>query len=87
MSRTRVNPRRVPMSAADLNRAYRDGCVLTFDLMLFTLATDMDVSPEWMDKFHERYMAHLTAYKTGYITQKDLRDATLAETGWEFELV
>ena len=85
--RSKVNPRRVPVSAADINRAYRDGCILTFDLMLFTLATDMDVSPAWLDKFHDRYMAHLTAYKTGYITQKDLRDALKAETGWEFELV
>ena len=82
----RVNPRRVPVSYADVNRAYQEGCVLTFDLMLFTLTTDMGVSPEWMDKFHERYMSHLAAYKTGYITQDDLRKATLEESGWEFVL-
>ena len=87
MSRTKVNPRHVPVSMADVNKAYRDGCVLTMDIMLFTLATDMEVSPEWLDKFHERYMAHLKAVKTGYITQQDLRDALKDETGWEMELV
>ena len=87
MSKTRVNPRRVPVSMADVNSAYRNGCILTFDLMLFTLATDMEVSPEWLDKFHERYMAHLKALNAGYITQNDLRKATKEETGWEFELV
>ena len=82
----KVNPRRKPASVADMNRAYRDGCVLTFDLMLFTLATDMEVSPEWLDTFHDRYMAHLRAYKAGYITQKDLRDALKQETGWELSI-
>lgn len=83
----KTNPRRVPVSAADMNRAYRDGCILTMDVMLFTLATDMEVSDAWLDKFHERYMAHLRAYKAGYITQDDLRNALKDETGWEFELI
>ena len=85
--KSRVNPRRVPRSAADMNRAYRDGCVLTMDIMLFTLTTDMDVTPEWLDTFHDRYMAHLKAFRAGYITQQDMRDATKEETGWEFELI
>lgn len=87
MSRTKVNPRRIPVSAADVDKAFRDGCVLTMDLMMFTLLTDMDASAEWMDKYHDRYMAHLRAYKAGYITQGDLRNALKDETGWEFELV
>lgn len=87
MKKARTNPRRVPVSAADVDKAFRDGCVLTMDLMMFTLLTDMDVSAEWMDKYHERYMAHLRAYKAGYISQQDIRDAVKAETGWEFELV
>ena len=87
MGKTKTNPRRVPVSMRDVNKAYRDGCVLTMDIMLFTLATDMEVDPSWLDKFHERYMAHLKAFKAGYITQKDLRDALKEESGWEFELV
>lgn len=86
MSKTKVNPRRKPVSMADMDKAYRDGCVLTFDIMLFTLMTDMGVDDEWMDKFHSRYMAHLRAFHAGYITQKDLREATKEETGWEFVL-
>ncbi len=72
---------------ADVNKAYRDGCVLTMDIMLFTLATDMEVSAKWLDRFHERYMTHLKAIKTGYVTQQDLRDALKDETGWEMELI
>lgn len=82
----RTNPRRVPKTAADINRAYREGCVMTMDIMLFTLATDMEVSDEWLTKFHDRYMAHLAALKAGYMTQKDLRDALKEESGWELEL-
>lgn len=87
MKRAKTNPRHVPVSMADVNRAYRDGCVLTMDIMLFTLATDMEVSPEWLDRFHERYMAHLKAYKTGYASQEDFRQALKEEAGWEFELI
>ena len=86
MAKTKLNPRRVPVSMADVDKAYRDGCVLTFDLMLFTLMTDMDVSDEWMDLFHDRYMAHLRALNAGYITQDDLRQTTKEESGWEFVL-
>lgn len=86
MSKTKINPRRVPVSREDVNKAYRDGCVLTFDLALFTLLTDMEVSDEWMDKFHDRYMAHLRALNAGYITQDDLRQTTKEESGWEFVL-
>lgn len=87
MKKAKINPRRVPVSAADVDKAFRDGCVLTMDLMMFTLLTDMDVSAEWMDKYHDRYMAHLRALHAGYITQDDLRNALKDETGWEFELV
>lgn len=87
MGRAKVNPRHVPVSMADVNKAYRDGCVLTMDIMLFTLATDMEVSPEWLDRFHERYMAHLKAHRAGYLSQDDMRETTKEETGWEFELV
>ena len=87
MRRTKINPRRVPVSMRDVERAYRDGCVLTMDIMLFTLATDMEVDAEWLDKFHDRYMAHLKAFKAGYISQKDLRTSLKEEAGWEFELI
>lgn len=86
MAKTKINPRRVPVSMADVDKAHKDGCILTFDLMLYTLTTDMEVSDEWMDKFHERYMAHLRALNAGYITQDDLRQTTKEESGWEFEL-
>lgn len=86
MAKHKTNPNRIPVTKADVSKAYQDGCVLTFDLMLFTLMTDMEVSDEWMDIFHDRYMAHLRALNAGYITQDDLRQTTKEESGWEFVL-
>lgn len=82
----KINPRHKPASMADVDKAYREGCILTMDLMMFTLLTDMEVSEEWMDKYHERYMAHLKAHKAGYLSQDDMRETTEKETGWRFEL-
>lgn len=81
------NPRRLPRSQADVDSAFQDGATLTLDLMPFTLGTDMEMSDEWLETFHERYMAHLRALKAGYITQEDLRETTLIEKGWKLELI
>lgn len=83
----KVNPRRIPRSQADVDKAFRDGAAMTLELMVFTLGTDMDMSDEWLDKFHERYMAHLRAYNAGYITAEDLKQTTYQEKGWELSLV
>lgn len=82
----KVNPRRIPRSQADVDKAFRDGAAMTLELMVFTLGTDMDMSDEWLDKFHERYMAHLRAYNAGYITTEDLKQTTYQEKGWELSL-
>lgn len=84
---SKTNPRRIPRSQADVEKAFRDGAAMTMELMIFTLGTDMDMSDEWLEKFHERYMAHLRAYHAGYITAEDLRKTTLSEKGWELNLV
>jgi len=83
----KTNPRRKPATAADVNKAFQNGCILTMDIMLFTLTTDMEVTPEWMDFFNERYMAHLRAHKAGYLSQEDMRKTAKEECGLEFELV
>lgn len=83
----KINPRRIPRSQADVDKAFRDGAAMTLEIMVFTLGTDMDMSDEWLDRFHERYMAHLRAYNAGYITTEDLRNTSLQEKGWELSLV
>ena len=87
MSDKRINPRRIPRSQADVDKAFRDGAAMTMEVMIFTLGTDMDMSDEWLDRFHNRYMAHLRALNAGYITAEDLRQTTLYEKGWELNFV
>lgn len=83
----KVNPRRIPRSQADVDKAFRDGATMTMELMIFTLGTDMDMPDEWLDQFHDRYMAHLRALNAGYISVEDLKQTTYQEKGWETEIV
>lgn len=90
MKRNKVNPRRIPRSQADVERARDEGAdigaQLMLDLMVFTLATDFNLPDTWLDRFHERFMAHMESYTKGYLTQEDMRSTTLTERGWEVKL-
>lgn len=83
----KTNPKRIPRSQADVDKAFRDGAAAVMEVMIFTLGTDMDMPDEWLDKYHERFMAHLRAYNAGYITTEDLKQTTYQEKGWETVLV
>lgn len=82
----KINPRKIPCSKADVDKAFRDGAVMTMEVMIFTLGTDMDMTEEWLDKFHDRFMAHLRALNAGYITVDDLKNTTYQEKGWQTEI-
>lgn len=83
----KTNPNKIPCSKADVDKAFRAGAAMTMKVMVFTLGTDMDVSDEWLDKYHERFMAHLKALNAGYVTEDDLEETTYAEKGWKVELI
>ena len=82
----KTNPNKIPCSKADVDKAFRDGAAMTMEVMIFTLGTDMDMTEEWLDKFHDRFMAHLRALNAGYITVDDLRNTTYQEKGWQTEI-
>lgn len=86
----RTNPRRIPRTQADVDRARMEGAdkgaKLMLDVMVYTLATDFALPDSWLDRFHERFMAHLDDFVRGYITQEDMRQTALQERGWEVEL-
>lgn len=87
----KVNPRNIPRTQADVNRAdkdgFRRGFVLCMDLMVFTIGTDFQNLPDdWLERFHERFMSHMDSYNKGYLTQHDMRQTALAEKGWGVEL-
>ena len=83
----KVNTRRIPRSQADVDKAFRDGAIMVMELMIFTLGTDMDMSDEWLDKYHDRFIAHLRALNAGYITVDDLKKTTYQEKGWQTDIV
>lgn len=86
----KTNPRRIPCTQADVERAMKygsdTGASIILDVMIYTLATDFQLPDAWLDKFHERFMAHIDSYVKGYLSQEDMRQTTLAERGWEVQL-
>lgn len=86
----KTNPRNRPATQADVKRAWGEGfeagVALHLDVMIFTLGTDFSLPDVWLEKFHERYMAHMDSYAKGYLTQEDMRKTTLAEKNWQVEI-
>ena len=56
------------------------------ELVTFTLGTDMEVSDEWFDRFHDRLMAHVDSMARGYMSIADVRKTTRDEKHWETDL-
>lgn len=87
----KTNPRKRPASVADVNRAkdegFQMGAELMLDLMIYTLGTDFEMTDEWLDRYHERFMAHMDSFAKGYLSKEDMRSTTLEERGWEVRLV
>lgn len=87
----KTNPRKRPASVADVNRAkdegFQMGAELMLDLMIYTLGTDFEMTDGWLDRYHERFMAHMDSFAKGYLSKEDMRSTTLEERGWEVRLV
>lgn len=83
---TKTNPRRIPATQADVTKAYKEGLSHMLELVTFTLGTDMGVSDEWFDRFHDRLMAHVDSMARGYISIADVRKTTRDEKHWETDL-
>ena len=85
------NPRKIPKTQIDVDRAYMEGwekCARDFlDLMIYTLGCDCDMGDEWLDFFHERFVKNLDCYQHGELTIRDMRQAAKDEKGWTVELV
>ena len=81
------NPRKIPRTQADVDKAFHDGAAKVMELMIYTLGSEMDMSDEWLDKFHMRFMVNLRALNAGYITVEDLRETVYAEKGWQTDII
>lgn len=86
----KVNPRNIPKSAADVVKAFDNGvetgAKMMLDVMVYTLGCDMDMSDEWLDRFHERFMKNMDCHINGELTTRDMRQTAYFEKGWEIEL-
>ena len=81
------NPRKIPRTQADVDKAFHDGAAMVMDLMIYTLGSEMDMPDEWLDKFHARFMVNLRALNAGYITVEDLKETVYAEKGWQTDII
>ena len=90
MGGKKVNPRNVPVSKADVDRAYEQGvskglemfldvCLLTFD--------DMGLSDEFVEKFNVKFNSNLAQWLSKRISQHDIRQALIDEKGWSVGIV
>lgn len=91
MPTTKTNPKRIPRSQADVDKAYDegfyDGLRDALDIMVYTLGCDCEMSDDWLDFFHERFMKNLDCHVHGELSTKDMRKTMYAEKGWEVQLV
>ena len=87
----KTNLRRVPQTMADVRRAYgegyQDGMKDLMDIMVYTIGTDMEMSDEWLERFHERFMKNLDCHINGELTTYDIRSTMYAEKGWEVKIL
>lgn len=87
----KTNLRRVPQTMADVRRAYgegyQDGMKDLMDVMVYTIGSECEMSDEWLDFFHDRFMKTLECRLHGELTPYDLRKTMYAEKGWEVSLI
>jgi len=85
-----TNPNKVPKTQADVDRSYlrgyEAGATDFLNVMVFTLGCDCDMSDEWLDFFHARFMANMDSHVNGELTTHDMRTTSYAEKGWEVEM-
>ena len=90
MSDKRINPRKIPKSQADVDRAYEkgklDAMTIFLNICVFTLGSDMGMSDDDLEIFNKRFVKNLECHIMGEMREKDIRDTLLAERGWQIEL-
>lgn len=84
------NPRSIPKTQADVDRARRegmlDGMMLFFDIALYTLGPDLGMDDEGMDAFNQRFNKNLDCHLHGELKDYDMRKAMWEEKGLEVQI-
>lgn len=87
----KTNPRNIPRSQADVDRAYErgkdEGTALCLTLVLYTLQDKFGADDAMLTEFHEAFQYTLDSLQKGYITEADLRTVLKEEYGTQIEVV
>lgn len=82
---TKVNPKRVPKSQADVNKAYdkglTDGSICALTIMLYCLKDKFNADDEQLQAFADAFNYLVDSMAKGYITQADLKCVVKEEYG------
>lgn len=84
------NPRRIPRTQADVNKAYKrgmnDGLQGALTIMLYTLKDKMGAEDGELQKFADAFNYTVDGINKGYVSEADLRTVIRAEYGTEIEV-
>ena len=87
----KTNPRKIPRTQADVDKAFDMGFECgardLLDVMVYTLGSDMEMSDEWLEFYHARFIKNYECHVHGELTTSDMRRTVYAEKGWEVELI
>lgn len=71
----KINPRKVPVSKADVEAARVEGCEIMANIVLFLLSNDFAFSHEDINRVHERIELYLRQIIKGQLRYEDVKAA------------
>lgn len=87
---SKTNPRKIPRTQADVDRAMEQGKMLGTELcltlVLFTLQDKFGAGDEDLTKFSDAFHYTLDSLCKGYITEADIRQALKTEYDTTIEI-
>jgi hypothetical protein len=88
--KTSCNPRKIPRTQADVDKAYdkglMDGTVCGLTVMLYVLKDKFEAEDEQLQEFSDAFNYTIDSMAKGYITQADLKNVVKQEYGTVIEL-
>ena len=90
MANKHPNPRRLPATQADVNKArnegQHEGYILLMTLFLWAWCADFGASDDDLQRMGERIKFYSEEIVAGRLRLKDIQEAMLDEHGWNIEI-
>ena len=88
--RNKTNPRRVPKTQADVDKAYErgktDGAKSSIIIMMYAMKDKFGATDEQLTDFFEAITYTVDSINKGYVTEKDLQTVIKEDYDMEFVL-